>query len=262
MSTAAATAAIDVPCDPDTAFALFTSDIGRWWKRGTRYWNDAERGQELRFEPGPGGRLTEVHDRDTGAGFEIGRVLAWEPGRRLVFTWRQDDWGPGESTEVEVRFEAWPVEGGGAGTRVTVEHRGWDRVPSAGPGPGDGYGAGWAELLGFYAGFSAQRAQAPRAFIHLALHYPHAEHAADLLASMQRVDAAAQGAPGLLEIGAWRDERTGCLVGLARWESAEAWQASAEQIFAVVADDPFDQWCERPPDVFHLTRPEPGTAER
>ena len=260
MTTAAATAAVEVPCDPDTAFALFTGDIGRWWKRGTRYWNDAERGRELRFEPGPGGRLTEVYDEAAGTGLEIGRVLAWEPGKRLVFTWRQDDWGPEESTEVEVRFEP-----AGAATRVTVEHRGWDRVPSAGPELSAGYGAGWAELLGYYreraagtvtAGtVTAEAGRAPGAFIHLAVHHPRAEHAADLLASMRRVDAAAEGAPGLVQIDAWRDERTGRLIGLALWESPEAWAASVERIFAVVADDPFDEWCDQPPDVFHLTRP-------
>ena len=146
MSTPAAVASVEVPCDPDTAFAVFTADIGTWWKPGTRYWNDAERGRELRFEPHVGGRLTEVSDLAAGTGFEIGRVLAWEPGKRLVFTWRQDDWGPSETTEVEVRFEAVP-----GGTRVTVEHGGWDRAPSAGPGLAEGYGHGWAELLGFFA---------------------------------------------------------------------------------------------------------------
>jgi heme-degrading monooxygenase HmoA len=92
-------------------------------------------------------------------------------------------------------------------------------------------------------------------FVHLAIHYPKPEYAADLLASMHRVDKAAQGAPGLVQIGAWRDERTGRLVGLAMWESAEAFQASAERIFQVLEDEPFDLWFERPPDVFHLTQP-------
>jgi len=91
-------------------------------------------------------------------------------------------------------------------------------------------------------------------FVHLAIHHPKPEHADDLLASMHRVDAAAQGAPGLVQIGAWRDQRSGRLVGLALWESAEAFEASAERIFAAVADDPFDQWLELPPDVFHLTQ--------
>ena len=38
------------------------------------------------------------------------------------------------------------------------------------------------------------------------------------------------------------------------WESEEAFQASAERIFRTAADDPWDQLCERPIDVFHLSR--------
>jgi hypothetical protein len=92
-------------------------------------------------------------------------------------------------------------------------------------------------------------------FVHLAIHYPKPEYAGDLLASMHRVDKAAQGAAGLVQIGAWRDERSGRLVGLAMWESAEDFQAAAERIFQVVENDPFDRWLERPPDIFHLTQP-------
>ena len=92
-------------------------------------------------------------------------------------------------------------------------------------------------------------------YAHLAVHFPKPEHAAALLASMHRADAAAAGAPGLIQMGAWRDERSGRLVGLALWESAEAFEAAHERIFAVVEDDPFDERCERPPDVFHLTQP-------
>jgi len=90
-------------------------------------------------------------------------------------------------------------------------------------------------------------------FIHLAIQYPKPEHADDVLASMNRVESAAHGAPGLVEIGAWRDQHSDRLLGLSVWESAEAFQTSAERIFAPVADDPFDDWCLRPPEVFHLT---------
>ena len=93
-------------------------------------------------------------------------------------------------------------------------------------------------------------------FIHLAVHYPKPEYAGALLASMLRVGEAARGAPGLIEIGAWRDERDGRLIGLARWETQEAFQAAVGRIFAVVEDDPFDLWSQQPPDVFHLTQPQ------
>ena len=91
-------------------------------------------------------------------------------------------------------------------------------------------------------------------FVHLAIHHPKPEYAGELLASMHRVGQAAQGAPGLIQIGAWRDQRSDRLIGLAMWESQAAYEASADQIFAAVADDPFGQWLQQPPDVFHLDR--------
>jgi len=56
--------------------------------------------------------------------FEIGKILAWEPPVRLVFSWRQANFPLELKTEVEVRFEAVGEE-----TRVSVEHRGFDQVP-------------------------------------------------------------------------------------------------------------------------------------
>jgi hypothetical protein len=90
-------------------------------------------------------------------------------------------------------------------------------------------------------------------FVHLAVHYPKPEHAEDMLGSMLRVDAAAQGAAGLRQIGAWRDSKSDRLIGLAIWESREAWEAAADDIFAVIADDPILEWSTRAPDSFHLS---------
>jgi uncharacterized protein YndB with AHSA1/START domain len=89
--------------------------------------------------------------------FEIGRVTTWSPGERLTFSWRQASFPPDLHTEVEVRFE--PV---GAETRVTVEHRGFDRVPAesaARHGFPDRVlltrlGEWWRALLDSYAGAS------------------------------------------------------------------------------------------------------------
>jgi hypothetical protein len=92
-------------------------------------------------------------------------------------------------------------------------------------------------------------------FIHLTIHHPKSEHVDDMLASMHRVDQAASGAPGLIAIGAWRDQGSDRLVGLAQWESEEAFQAAAPRIFAAVADDPFDEWYEQPTESFRLTQP-------
>ena len=139
------TAEAEVAADPDTAFRAFVEQIGEWWHVDGPYWNDAERRVGMRMEPGPAGRLVEAYEAATGQGFEVGRIVGWQPGRRLAFLWRQANWQPGESTEVELLFEP-----SGPGTRVALEHTGWERVASD-PTASEGYRDGWDELLGWYA---------------------------------------------------------------------------------------------------------------
>ncbi|RUO93798.1 activator of HSP90 ATPase [Corallococcus sp. AB018] len=110
-----------VAVSPLDAFEVFTEETDLWWKKGPRYRGLQNPRGVLRFEPpGPGGRLLESFENDI---YEIGRVLVWEPGARLVFQWRASNFSPGETTEVDVRFE--PTFGG---TRVVLEHRGWDAI--------------------------------------------------------------------------------------------------------------------------------------
>lgn len=111
---------------PADAFEVFTEEIDAWWGRGPKY--RFGRNGTLRFEPGVGGRLVEVYDDVTGDLWEVGRIKVWEPASRLVFAWRTPVNRPGESTEVEVRFEEHET-----GTRVTVVHRGWDQIPDDHP---------------------------------------------------------------------------------------------------------------------------------
>lgn len=86
------------------------------------------------FEPTAGGR---VYDRGVdGSECQWGRVLAYEPPDRVVFTWDigptwQIEGDPRRSSEVEVRFFA---ESSGR-TRVELEHRHLDR-----------HGEGWEGL--------------------------------------------------------------------------------------------------------------------
>jgi heme-degrading monooxygenase HmoA len=83
---------------------------------------------------------------------------------------------------------------------------------------------------------------------HLVIHFPHPEHRDAVLASMNRVGAAAAGQPGLVRIDAWSELEGERLVGLAIWETMEAFEAARPKIFAVVADDPFDVWLARESD--------------
>jgi uncharacterized protein YndB with AHSA1/START domain len=141
----AARAEVVVEAPPEEAFRIFTDEIGLWWRRDTRYWNDRERGLSIRIEPRLGGRFVEVYDLESGTGLEVGRVTAWKPGERLGLTWTQVGWPIDASTDIEVTFE--PTNGG---TLVRLEHTGFERVPEAEPYVA-GYDAGWKEVLGWFA---------------------------------------------------------------------------------------------------------------
>jgi uncharacterized protein YndB with AHSA1/START domain len=109
-----------VAATPERAFAVFTGEIGAWWRPSGLFQTTPRAPGVLAFEDG---RLVER--LAGGKVFEIGRVLEWSPPKRLRFSWRQASFPPDLLTEVDVRFE--PV---GAETRVTVEHSGFDRVPA------------------------------------------------------------------------------------------------------------------------------------
>ena len=103
------------------AFEIFTNEIDRWWIKGPKYRESGMRSGLLRLEPHVGGRLFESIESDgTERVFEVGRVQAWEPPSRVVFTWRNGTFTPAEITEVEVTFDSTST-----GTLVTVVHRGW-----------------------------------------------------------------------------------------------------------------------------------------
>jgi uncharacterized protein YndB with AHSA1/START domain len=112
--------ALRVKATPERAFAVFTEEIGDWWRPNMLFQTTPRPPGRLAFCDG---RLTET--LANGKVFEIGKVLAWEPPVRLVFSWRQASFPPDLQTEVEVCFQVVGEE-----TRVSVEHRGFDRVPA------------------------------------------------------------------------------------------------------------------------------------
>jgi uncharacterized protein YndB with AHSA1/START domain len=116
--------ALRIKAAPSRVFEAFTADIGAWWRPNALFSFTPRSPGVLAFEgTGQGARLVER--LPSGKVFEIGAVRIWNPGERLVFGWRQASFAPGMETEVEVRFEP-----AGDETRVTVEHRGWDTVPT------------------------------------------------------------------------------------------------------------------------------------
>jgi uncharacterized protein YndB with AHSA1/START domain len=107
-----------VNADPDRAFRLFTEEVGAWYRVDSYTVRDPRRTVTLQFEPFVGGRFIDVYDPGTGEGVELGRIQVWEPPHRLQFIDHRD-------CEVEVSFAA-----AANGTRVTIEQRGLDQLPT------------------------------------------------------------------------------------------------------------------------------------
>jgi uncharacterized protein YndB with AHSA1/START domain len=119
-----ARAAIAVDVAPELAFRIFTEEIDQWWRRGLRYRVAGKRRGIIHLEGRVGGRLFESFESGSGTQVvESGRITAWEPPSRFVFQWRNENFAPAETTEVEVLFRAQ-----GGGTLVTVTHRGWSTI--------------------------------------------------------------------------------------------------------------------------------------
>jgi uncharacterized protein YndB with AHSA1/START domain len=137
--TAVARHAVRVGAPPDAAFEVFTTGIDRWWPLHAGFSHGGDRAQSIHLEARIGGRFYERFV--DGDEFQVGEVVACEPPQRIVFTWRSPDWAA--PTEVEVTFTA-----DQGGTRVEVEHRGFERIGPGGDAAREGYAGGWATVLG------------------------------------------------------------------------------------------------------------------
>jgi uncharacterized protein YndB with AHSA1/START domain len=139
----------------ERAFGVFTEDFDRVKPRDHNML--AVDIAETVFEPRAGGRL---YDRGVdGSECQWGRVLAFEPPNRVVFSWDIDPQWQIESdiektSEVEVRFIAESEER----TRVELEHRNLDRHGEGWEGVRDGVGGGggWPRYLERFVELIAQ----------------------------------------------------------------------------------------------------------
>lgn len=131
------------------AFDVFTTGFNTWWPR-EHHIAPGELDQAL-IEPRQGGRWME-RTKD-GNECEWGKVLAWDPPKRVVLSWHLDgDWqydaDPAHASEVVVTF----TPEGPNRTRVDLDHRHIERARKgeqlAGGVSSEG---GWGSLLALYA---------------------------------------------------------------------------------------------------------------
>lgn len=123
---------------PAEAFEIFTARLGTWWPHAKFSIHQAA-AASCAMEPRVGGEIDEV--AQDGKRERWGKVLVWEPPRRLVMSWHPGD-DPETAQKVEVRFT--PVAGG---TRVDLEHRDWAKLGNRARDAMQSYEGGWAIVL-------------------------------------------------------------------------------------------------------------------
>jgi uncharacterized protein YndB with AHSA1/START domain len=126
------------------AFDVFTSGIDRWWPREHHIGSTPVVKETI--EARQGGRWVTLHE--DGSETVNGRMLVWDPPRRIVFSWEiNGQWKPETNldvvSEVEVRF----IAEGASRTRVELEHRKFERMTEGGEAMRDGVDKGWPGIL-------------------------------------------------------------------------------------------------------------------
>jgi len=154
MSSVRSEVVVEAPAD--RAFRVFTEKMEAWWP-ATHHIGKAEM-KSIILDGQTNGRWAEAGV--DGSECDWGRVLVWDPPRRLVLAWQLTaEWkfDPNFVTEVEINFT--PI---GAGkTRVALEHRNLERfgateeqvIKSVGS---DG---GWPMILGQFANEASRQLQ-------------------------------------------------------------------------------------------------------
>jgi uncharacterized protein YndB with AHSA1/START domain len=132
---------LTVEAPVDRAFRVFTQNMGTWWPREHHIGGSPLK--DCVIEPRVDGRWYEVGE--DGSTCEWGKVLAWDPPRRLVLAWQlnaQFTYDPALITEVEVSFT--PL--GPKRTQVDFEHRDLDRLGGTDKLRND-MDTGWGQIL-------------------------------------------------------------------------------------------------------------------
>jgi uncharacterized protein YndB with AHSA1/START domain len=117
-------AEVTVQVTDERAFEVFVDNFASWWPPEYSWSQDVL--EDIGIEPHEGGLCFERGPH--GFRCDWGRVLDWDPPRRLVIAWqisprREPEPNPAKASEVEVQFDA----DGEGGTSVRLEHRAFER---------------------------------------------------------------------------------------------------------------------------------------
>jgi uncharacterized protein YndB with AHSA1/START domain len=143
---------LDVNAPPDRAFEIFTGF--RWWPKSHSILASKSPQVAVTVEARPGGRWYERGQDGTECNW--GRVVTWDPPKRLVLTWQLNSNFQFDSkiaTEVEVTF----TPAAGNRTHVVMEHRLFEKYGEEGEKIRAAVDSpdGWAGLLQMFAAMAA-----------------------------------------------------------------------------------------------------------
>jgi uncharacterized protein YndB with AHSA1/START domain len=133
---------VTVSVPPADAWATFTADLGSWWPVAKHSIGE-EKVAEVLMEGRAGGRVFERWDN--GEEYIWAEIVEWDEPTKLVLAWHPNPDRP-QPTEIELRFE--PVAGG---TKVTLEHRGWETLGDVAMEARESYETGWPPVLELFA---------------------------------------------------------------------------------------------------------------
>jgi uncharacterized protein YndB with AHSA1/START domain len=139
---------LDVNAPTDRAFKIFIAF--RWWPKSHSILASKSPQVAVAVEPRVGGRWYE-RGQD-GSECDWGRVLAWDPPKRVLLTWQLNanfQFDTKIATEVEVTF----TEIAGNKTRVVMEHRLFEKYGEEGAKIRAAVDSpdGWGALLKMFA---------------------------------------------------------------------------------------------------------------
>jgi uncharacterized protein YndB with AHSA1/START domain len=136
-----------VEAPAERAFRVFAEHMETWWPKEHHIGTSSLKACII--EPHVDGRWYEVGE--DGSECEWGKVLTWNPPRRLVLAWQLNaefKYDPALVTEVEVTFTVL----GPKRTQVDFEHRDLERLGPTADRAAKDMDRGWGQILESYAG--------------------------------------------------------------------------------------------------------------
>jgi uncharacterized protein YndB with AHSA1/START domain len=139
----------DIDCPAHHAFVTWTRKIAKWWPES--HTTTGTPGATVVLDGRVGGRIYER--TPDGREVDWGEVRRWEPPHHLAYLWhiRRDR---ADATDVALTF----VHRGPRGTRLEIDHRGWERLGAGGRRWRDANAGGWAGLLPHFAAYAVTAA--------------------------------------------------------------------------------------------------------